>query len=119
MFLSYITPIVIVAIAGVVSSYSYLVVELTSFAPTNHLVHAINGSKFDSIHPADLLHTANVVREGDAKVLSKLQINNQALDPDNSCDFCTQVIYTPAKERQAAIAYQVDKVNFTGSKRIV
>jgi hypothetical protein len=106
-------------IVGVISSFSYLVGESTSFAPTTHLGNAINASKVDSIHPADLLHTANVVREGDAKVLSNLQINNQSLDPDNSCEFCTQVIYTPAKERQAAIAYQVDKINLTGSKRIV
>ncbi len=119
MSLSHVTLIVIVAITGVVSSLSYLAIGLTSFVPTNHLADAINATKFDSIHTADLLHTANVVREGDAKVLTNLQINNQTLDPDNSCEFCTQVIYTPGKERQAAISYQADKVNLTGSKRIV
>ena len=59
------------------------------------------------------------MREADAKVTSNLRIDSEYLDPDDNCEFCTKIIYIPGKEGQAAIAYKVDKVDLTLSKRVV
>lgn len=106
------------ALATVIGSLTYLAFAFTS-TNSEHLVHEINGNRSDPIQLAYVEHIPNVLREVDAKVTSNLQIDSETLDPDDNCEFCTKVIYTPGKEGLAAIAYELDKVDLTLSKRVV
>ena len=109
------------ALSAVMCSLSYLAFALTSpsVSVSEHRGHIINGNKLDPIQLAYVEHSPNVLREADAKVTSNLRIDSETLDPDDNCEFCTKVIYNPGKEGQAAIAYKVDKVDLTLSKRVV
>jgi hypothetical protein len=112
----------IVVLIGLIGSLTLVVFALTSISSTDnssHPGHVTKGNSLDSIQLAYVEHASTVVREGDAKVLSDLAIDSESLEPDDNCDFCTQVTYKPAKEMVAAVAYQMDKVDLTLSKRIV
>lgn len=122
MFLPRVSPTLFFALAAVVGSMTYLGFALTStnsISDSEHLGHLKNGSTSAPIQLAYVEHSPNLLREDDAKVISNLQIDSETLDPDDNCEFCTKVIYTPGKVGQAAIAYEVEKVDLTLSKRIV
>lgn len=111
--------VLMVSIVGIVGSFSYLAFALLSDSASHNSGHTLNGTKIGSAHLVNIEHTTKILREGDAKDPSKLKINSEFVDPDFNCDFCTQVNYTPGKEMTGAIAYEVAKVDLTGSKRIV
>lgn len=121
MFLSGVPLTFIVVLGGLIGSLTLVVFALTSSSTDNssHPGHVIKGNRLDSIQLAYVEHASTIVREGDAKVFSDFAIDSKSLEPDDSCHFCTQVTYKPAKERVAAVAYQLDKVDLTLSKRIV
>lgn len=122
MFLSRISLNFFLAIATVTGSLTYLAFGLTSTnspSASEHLGHIIIRNTSDPIQLAYVEHTPDITREADAKVASSLRINSETLDPDDNCEFCTKVIYTPGKEGQAAIAYRVGKLDLTLSKRVV
>ena len=62
---------------------------------------------------------ATTVKEGDAKTTSKLVIDNDYIDSDNSCELCTKIVYTPGTKHVAGIAYKDEKLDFGNAKRIV
>ena len=104
-----------------IGSMSLIALALTHTRVDNsaHPEHVTKGKTLDSIQLAYVEHSANLIREGDAKASSELAINSESLEPDDNCEFCTEVIYNPGKEGVAAVAYQVDKLDLTLSKRIV
>ena len=53
---------------------------------------------------------ATTVKEGDAKTTSKLVIDNDYIDSDNSCELCTKIVYTPGTKHVAGIAYKDEKL---------
>ena len=99
---------------------TYLGFALTStnsISDSEHLGHLKNGSTSASIQLAYVEHSPNLLREADAKVTSNLQIDSETLNPDDNCEFCTKVIYTPGKLGQAAIAYEVEKIESHSLKK--
>lgn len=113
--------IFIFILVGIIGSMSLIALALTHTGTDNsaHTEHVTEIKSHGSIQLASVEHTANLVREGDAKVSSELNINSETLEPDDNCEFCTEVIYNPGKEGVAAVAYQLDKLDLTLSKRIV
>ena len=73
----------------------------------------------DTILDASIEDTATPVREADAKVSSKLLIDNGFIDPDNNCELCTRMVYTPGSKSEAGIAYKDDTVDLGNAQRIV
>ena len=63
--------------------------------------------------------TATPVKEADAKLPSKFVINKDFTDPDNNCEFCTAMIYTPGTNEEAGLAYKDIKLDLGDSQRIV
>jgi hypothetical protein len=120
--LFYRLPIIFIFIlAGLIGSITLITLALTYTGADNsaHSEHIIKGKNIGSIQLAYVEHSANLIREGDAKSPSEFKINSESLEPDDNCEFCTEVIYNPGKEGVAAVAYQVDKMDLTLSKRIV
>ena len=64
-------------------------------------------------------NTATPIREADAKVSSRFSIDNNFVDPDNNCEFCTRIVYTPGNEGDAGVAYKDTKLNLDNSQRLV
>jgi PKD repeat protein len=71
------------------------------------------------IPDVSLEDSATPVREGDAKTASRLVIDNSFIDPDNSCELCTRMVYTPGSNDEAGIAYRDDTVDLGDTQRIV
>lgn len=107
------------SIAGIAVSFSFLAFALAIDNATRHFEHPTNKENFGIFQLSRVEHSPNLIREGDAKIISDFMVNSQFVEPDNNCSFCTQVNYTPARERQAGISYNVGKIDLTGSKRIV
>ena len=78
-----------------------------------------NGSQSGSIQAMNIENTATPIREADAKVSSRFSIDNNFVDPDNNCEFCTRIVYTPGKEGDAGVAYKDTKLNLDNSQRLV
>ncbi len=87
--------------------------------PQNHLGHSTKNDKSDSVQISHVEHLTNLIRQWDAKIPTSFLLNSEFVDPDNNCDFCTLVNYTPATEHVAAIAYKTDNLDLTNSKRVV
>jgi PKD repeat protein len=91
----------------------------------NYLAYAFaqtqSASADDSITTTDtaIVDTATPVKVGDATVSSKFVIDNHFVDPDNNCEFCTRMVYTPGSQEEAGVAYKDDKLNLGNSQRIV
>jgi hypothetical protein len=62
---------------------------------------------------------AAIVREGDAKRASNLIIQKNYIDPQNHCEGCTRIEYTPGSLREAGIAFRDKNNDLTDSQRIV
>ena len=73
----------------------------------------------DTILDASIEDTATPIREADAIVSSKLLIDNGFIDPDNNCELCTRMVYTPGSKSEAGIAYKDDTVDLGNAERIV
>ena len=81
---------------------------------------AVTGDENATVIPdVSLEDSATPVREGDAKTTSRLVIDNSFIDPDNSCELCTRMVYTPGSQDEAGIAYKDDKVDLGDTQRIV
>ena len=113
------TLVSVVAAVAISVSFLYLIVgQVNIFSINNHPDHPDqkNSSSVQLSHVEDAL---DLVREGDAKVPGQFIINNDFVDPDDNCDFCTQVNYTAGMGGKAAIAYDLGALDLTESKRIV
>ena len=73
----------------------------------------------DTVLDASIEDTATPIREADAIVSSKLLIDNGFIDPDNNCELCTRMVYTPGSKSEAGIAYKDDTVDLGNAERIV
>ena len=98
LHLSHAYIILIVAVAANVTSISFVAFALTGSNSSNHQQHLATNRQL-----IDLERHASIIREGDAKILPDFRINRDFVDSDDSCDFCTQVNYTPSIKGQGAI----------------
>jgi hypothetical protein len=56
---------------------------------------------------------------GDAEMASSIKIDDEFVDPENHCEFCTRVEYVPGSRGVAGFAYSSDKaLDLTGAKKI-
>jgi hypothetical protein len=56
---------------------------------------------------------------GDAETGSSLEIDEEFVDPENHCEFCTRVEYVPGSRGIAGFAYGSDNpVDLTGAKKV-
>jgi hypothetical protein len=101
--------ILIIAIAGIVGSvgagmFSTDIFSLFSQVHTTHEAFAGN-------YPLVLDHNYKLKdRSGDAKLnIASLQVyDGSIIDPDQHCEFCTLLVYTPETEQFAGISYATD-----------
>lgn len=83
----------------------------------DHFDHIVKEK--DSVKLSRVEHNQDLLKDGDALEKNNFKINSQFVDPDNNCDFCTQVNYTIGKAQFAAVAYHTEKIDLTGSNRVV
>jgi hypothetical protein len=112
---------ILISFVSIAFTLCFLAIAMTTDSLTlqNHVGHLTKNSKFDSVQISHVEHLPDLVRQGDAKIPSRFLINSEFVDPDNNCDFCTMVNYTPSMKHEAAIAYKTENIDLTNSKRIV
>jgi hypothetical protein len=50
---------------------------------------------------------------------SKLKVNDEFIDPEHHCEFCTRVEYNPGNLGEAGFAYKsTNPIDFTGAKKV-
>lgn len=61
-----------------------------------------------------------IERTGDAKnTPSRFQIDSDFVDPDNHCEFCYRIQYTPGAQGQGGVLFETDKpLNLKDAKRV-
>lgn len=109
-------PLVLsLTIATVVVSFIFIAFGFSASTDVGHQKHqGIVPTDFSNIE-----HRGEIIRAGDAQIVPDFSINRDFVDPDDNCDFCTQVNYSSAIGGEAAIAYQIDNVDMSNSKRLV
>jgi hypothetical protein len=62
-----------------------------------------------------------IEKTGDAKKTpSRLQIDSDFVDPDEHCEFCYRIQYTPGAQGQAGVLFETDKaLNLKDAKRMI
>ena len=89
---------------------------------------------FDSgVHSRDVITQADAARlplhvierftqkqiEGDGETGSHMKVEEDFVDPENHCEFCTRVEYTPGSRGVAGFAYSSSEaIDLTGAKKI-
>ena len=108
----------LISLIMVISSAGLIIYLAGTFSDANAVADNGTGAA-DTILDASIEDTATPVREADAKVSSKLLIDNGFIDPDNNCELCTRMVYTPGSKSEAGIAYKDDTVDLGNAQRIV
>ena len=73
----------------------------------------------ESTQAYSLEKIATPVKEADAKISSQFTVTNNFVDPDNNCEFCTRIVYSPGKEGEAGLAYRDSTLDLDKSQRLV
>ena len=110
-----------VLLAGFTLGATYLLFVLAEH-PSNirndsPLYHII--ATDSTVVASDIEDTAIMEVQGEAKVKPKLTVDNDFVDPENHCDFCTRIELGPGKGHKTGIAYRYDNLDWNDSKRIV
>jgi hypothetical protein len=110
-----------VLLAGVTVGSTYL-----SYVMAEHTSNIRNDSTLNraiatdsTVVASDIEDTATIEVQGEPRVKSRLTIDNDFVDPENHCDFCSRIEYEPGQEHKAGVAYRNDKLDWNDSKRIV
>jgi len=120
---SWASPYVLVAGIGIVAGAVILALSFTTnlaifdFSTQPALVVSAQGSQL----PVDIKESfQQMVKTGDArKTPSKLQIDADFVDPDEHCEFCYRVQFTPGAQGQAGVLFETDKpLNLQDAKRM-
>jgi hypothetical protein len=111
----------LISFAGVTVSILFLVIASTQISSNSepHSGHHDILLQIGAKSITNLENQKSILREGDARSQSIFEINAEYEDPDITCHFCTNIVYTPGKERFAAIAFGGDSLDLNGSKRLV
>jgi len=124
------------SVISLASAFGAIVISATvlsgAFANANSLSNIL---KTDSAENHDALHEASAsklpmdVRQtfkkydkaGDANGSEIfLKINEDFIDPDNHCEFCTRIEYTPGPRGEVGLFYKSDKaIDISEAKRVV
>jgi PKD domain len=99
----------------------------TSF--TGSLFHPAEHAKIDNGLQAEATSLPVDIKErftskqlaGDAEAGSRfMKIEEEFIDPEQHCEFCTRVEYTPGRQGLAGFAYESSRgIDLTGAKRVV
>ena len=95
------------------------IVIVVSLGYIAYSFYDVNGQSVNTTQGSSIEETATPVKEADAKTASKFVLNKDFTDPDNNCEFCTAMIYTPGVNEEAGIAYKDIKLDLDNSQRIV
>jgi hypothetical protein len=110
------TPFVLsVTVGTIIISFIVIAFGMSTGNLGNHQIHEENPTRDLS----NLEHRGEIIRAGDAKIFPSFSINRDFVDPDNNCDFCTRVNYSSSIQGQAAIAYQINGIDVSNSKRMI
>lgn len=110
----------IVPAIGIAASIAVLLLFASPLSVGGSLFSLIGQSQADS-HKLEVKY---MFRErllgGDAKILpAYLQVYDDVVDTENSCEFCTYVVYTPSPGRSADLTYaDIVPHDFSGSKKM-
>jgi hypothetical protein len=63
-----------------------------------------------TVASSDIEDTAIMEVQEEAKAKPRLTIDNDFVDPENHCDFCTRIELAPGKGHVAGIAYRNDNM---------
>ena len=120
---SWASPYVLVAGIGIVAGTIILALSFTSnlaifdFSSQPSLVVSAQASQL----PIDVKESfKNVEKTGDAKKTpSKLLIDSDFVDPDEHCEFCYRLQYTPGSQGQAGVLFESDNaIDLKDAKRM-
>ena len=95
------------------------IVIVGSLGYITYSFYDVNGQSVNTTQGTSIEESATPVKEADAKTPSNFVINKDFTDPDNNCEFCTVMIYTPGVNEEAGIAYKDIKLDLDNSQRIV
>jgi hypothetical protein len=118
------THIILVMLICTVVSFTYISLGYSradAYSQDNTVNDKTNqkATTLSPIQAASIEETATPVKVADARVSSKFLINNNFVDPDNNCESCTMITYSPGKEGEAGVAYRDTKINLDDSRRLV
>ena len=99
----------IVLLVALITIISFIGPQHTAIAQTS-----INTTQAFSIET-----TATPVKEADATVSSNFVLTKDFSDPDNNCEFCTRMVYTPGSKDEAGLAYSDAKLDLGDTQRLV
>jgi hypothetical protein len=115
------SPTLTVLFAGLTLGSTYL-----SYVSAEHPSNIRNDSTLyraiatdSTVVASDVEDTAMTEVQGEANVKPRLTIDNDFVDPENHCDFCSRIEYEPGKEHKAGVAYRNDTLDWNDTKRIV
>ena len=57
--------------------------------------------KIPTSSDTSVVDTTTPVKTGDATVSSKFVVDEHFIDPDNNCEDCTRMVYTPGSQKEA------------------
>jgi len=109
----------LISYGGISLSILFLIIATTQSNSNTHSGHLEKLEQVDAKSISNLENQKSILREGDAKSNDNFEIDREYEDPDKTCHFCTNIVYTPGKERFAAIAYGGKSLDLNGSKRMV
>lgn len=103
---------------AVITSFVFIALGFSANSDNSHDNHGERAGT-GSLQYSDLEHQGAIIRAGDAKINSDFSINPDFVDPDDNCDFCTQINYSSSTVGRAAIVYQISDVDLSNSRRLV
>ena len=92
-------------------------ITIISFIGPQHT--AIAQTSINTTQAFSLETTATPVKEADATVSSNFVLTKDFSDPDNNCEFCTRMVYTPGSKDEAGLAYSDAKLDLGDTQRLV
>jgi len=116
-----ISPFIVIAIVAVLAGSLLLAI---SFSGTSLFPTVQHGSQIQEAQAA-VLPLAIVEKfqskdmAGDAANGTNLKVDDDFVDPENQCEFCTRVEYNPSSEGLAGFSYKSPVgLDFTGAKKV-
>jgi PKD repeat protein len=109
----------VVALAAVLAG-SLVLSGVFSLSNTAHVSHEVPEAKA-AVLPLDVIdHLKAKKLAGDAEAGSNfLKVDEEFVDPENHCEFCTRVEYVPGPQGLAGFAYEsASGLDLTGAKKV-
>ncbi len=114
------TAILLFMAAAGVFAGAFVVLGVLPHTNFNMIDYGTIQAQADLLPLADVEHSKSVEKAGDAKQGNDyLNIDDQFVDTERSCEFCLRIEYTPGAQGVAGVAFKADNtVDLSGAKRV-